>query len=123
MLFPKDLLYTNGHLWIKINDDIAVVGITDELVDMLGAIDEIEFPRKNDEVEMDVECGTLHYPGGTYDILAPLTGRITGINSILRHDTKLLHLSCYEDGWLFKMEYDELEEVDALLTPEEYGDI
>jgi glycine cleavage system H protein len=123
MLFPKDLLYTKSHLWVRIEDDIAVVGITDELVDMLGAIDEIEFPRKDDEVEIDLESGALHYPGGTYDIISPLTGRITKINNILRHDTKPLHLSCYEDGWLFEMEYDELDELETLLSPEEYGDL
>jgi glycine cleavage system H protein len=123
MLFPKDLFYTENHLWVKIDDNVATIGITDELVDMLGAVDEIEFPRKNDEIEIDLECGALHYPGGTYDILAPLTGRIRKINNILRHDTKPLHLSCYEDGWLFEMEYDELDELDTLLTSVEYGDL
>jgi glycine cleavage system H protein len=123
MLFPDNLLYTKNHLWIRIEDDIAVVGITDELVDILGAVEEIDFPRKNDELEIDIECSGLIYPGGTYDILAPLTGRITKINNILKHDTKPLHLSCYEDGWLFEMEYDEIEELDMLLTPEEYADL
>ncbi|MCF7791720.1 MAG: hypothetical protein K9L78_03105 [Victivallales bacterium] len=121
MLFPEDLLYTKYHLWLKIEEDTAVVGVTEELLNILGAIDEVEFPRRNDELEMEIECGILHYPGGVQEIYAPLTGRVTKINNILRHDTKPLHLSCYEDGWLFEMEYDDVDELELLLTPKEYS--
>ena len=123
MLFPEDLLYTKRHFWVKIEDDIAVVGVTDELLNILGAIDEIEFPRKNDELEIDIECGSLLYPGGEYEITAPLTGRITKVNNILKHDLNPVHLSCYDEGWLFEMEYDDMDELEMLLNAADYADL
>jgi glycine cleavage system H protein len=121
MLLPEDLLYTKDHAWVRIEDDIAVVGVTEELLEMLDAVFEVDFPKKNDEVEMNVDCGlTLQYHGGMYDLPAPLTGRITKINNLLRHDLNILHLSCYKDGWLFEMEYDEPDEIGMLFDAEEY---
>jgi glycine cleavage system H protein len=119
---PKNFLFTKQHAWANIRDDIAVVGITDELQEILGFIDEIDLPKKGDEVEMDMECVTLNYDGGTYELPSPLTGRITRLNDDLRYSPELIHSSCYNNGWLFEMEYDEPDELEMLYSAEEYED-
>jgi glycine cleavage system H protein len=119
---PIDFLFTKQHAWVNIKENIAIVGITDELQEILVSVDEIVLPKKGDEVEMDIECVTLNYDGGTYELPSPLTGRITKINHELRYSPELIHSSCYNDGWLFEMEYDESDELDMLYSAVEYED-
>ena len=120
---PRNFLYTKQHAWVKVKDDIAVVGITDDLQELLEFIEEIILPKVGDEVEMELECATLNCDNGyVYDLPSPLTGRITKINEELRNTPELVHASCYEDGWLFEMEYDEPDELDMLYTANEYED-
>ena len=119
---PTNYLYTRQHTWTNIKDDIAVVGITDELQEILEFINEIDLPKKGDELEMDLECVTLNYDGGTHDLPAPLTGRVTKINNELKYSPELIHSSCYGNGWLYEMEYDEPDELEMLYSAEEYED-
>ncbi|HJO92016.1 MAG TPA: glycine cleavage system protein H [Victivallales bacterium] len=122
MSIPKKLLYTKNHAWIKIQDDIAVVGITDDLQEMLQAIEDIDLPFKGDELDMDDECVTLHHGGGMYDLPTPLTGRIVKVNNKLKNNLTVLHTAPYTSGWIFEMEYDELDELDLLLSADEYSE-
>ena len=123
MDIPKKRLYTKQHAWVRVKDDIAVVGITDELQELLEFIGDVHLPKINDELEMDIECTTLNYNGGnTYDLPSPLTGRVTKINTELKHNPELIHSLCYEDGWLFEMEYDEPDELEMLYSAKEYED-
>ena len=119
---PKNFLYTKQHAWVQIKDDIAVIGITDELQEILEFIDEIDLPKKGDEIEMDMECVTLNFDGGTHDLPSPLTGCITKLNNDLRYNPELIHSSCYNKGWLFEMEYDEPDELEMLYSAAEYED-
>jgi glycine cleavage system H protein len=119
---PKEYLFTRQHAWANIKDDTAIVGISDELQEILQFINEIDLPKIGDEVEMDTECVTLNYDAGTYDLPSPLTGRVTKVNNELRYNSELIHSSCYKDGWLFEMEYDELDELEMLYSAEEYED-
>lgn len=118
---PKNLLYSKYHAWVKIKKgNTAIVGITDELQDMLESIDDIELPVENDELEMDLECTTIHYGGEMYDLPSPLTGRVIKVNNDLKKNLHLLHSSCYSKGWLFEMEYDEPEELEMLFDADQY---
>jgi glycine cleavage system H protein len=120
MSIPKKLFYTINHAWIKVKDDTAIIGITDDLQEMLQAVEDIDLPFSGDELDMDDECVTLHHNGGMYNLPAPLTGRIVKVNNKLKENLTVLHTAPYTTGWIFEMEYDELDEVDELLSASEY---
>ena len=119
---PKKFLYTKQHAWVKVEDDVAVIGITDELQEVLEFISEVELPKKGDELEMDQECVTIDYDRGSYELPSPLTGRVTKVNKNLRDNPELLHSSCYNEGWIFEMEIDEPDELEMLYSANEYED-
>ncbi len=120
MFDPKKLLYTKQHVWVKIKGETAVIGITDELQDMLQAISDITLPKVADELDIDQDCGFLEYNGNIFDILSPLTGRVIRVNKELKSEPELLHSSPYGKGWIFEMEYDEPDELDLLLSASDY---
>jgi len=117
---PEDLLYTKQHAWVKIKGSKAIVGITDDLQELLEFADAIELPKLKDELEMDLECLVINYSGEVYDVPSPLTGRVTKINHELKYNPELIHSSCYDEGWLYEMEYDEHDELEMLYTAGEY---
>ncbi len=120
MLVPKNLLYTKEHAWVKVNRDLVVIGITDNLQEMLEAIEQIDLPHKGDELYIGDNCVSLVHPGGFYDLPSPLTGRVTKVNQALRNSPELAQSSPYKEGWLLEMEYDEPEELEMLLDPATY---
>lgn len=121
MHIPKSLLYTIEHAWVKVNDNLVVVGITDDLQEMLESIEAVDLPRVGDELYIGDNCITIHYTRGLYDLPCPLTGRVTRINPLLRrHAPELLQASPYKDGWLFEMEIDEPDELELLLDATDY---
>ena len=120
MELPGDLLYTRDHAWARVEGNVAVIGVTDELLDMLESVDFVDLPAVGDELEMDVECASLHYSGGVYELPAPLTGRVLAVNRLLRNQAEELHFDPYGAGWVFKMEFDEPDEVEMLYTRDQY---
>jgi glycine cleavage system H protein len=122
MLFPKNLLYTRRHVWAKVDEtkQRATVGITDSLQENLPEILSIDMPLVGDELEMDADCVHLHLPGRIQGLPSPLTGRVLAINRDVLDAPQLLHLSPYE-SWLFLMEYDEPDEVEMLMNPNQYA--
>ena len=120
MQIPKNLLYTIEHAWVKVNRDLVLVGITDNLQEMLEEIEEINLPHKGDELYIGDNCVSIVHPGGFYDLPSPLTGRVTKVNPALRNNPELAHSSPYKEGWLFEMEFDEPEELEMLLDAATY---
>ena len=121
---PKNLHYTQNHVWVldesKGKKHYARVGVTDELADRLGPLLGIDMPMLGDELEMDSPCAHFHrLKNNIYDMLAPLSGRVTSINKDVLDDPALIALGPYRH-WIFCMEYDEEEEFDMLLSAAQY---
>lgn len=123
MFHPNDLRYSNRHLWVRLlaEKPQAEVGITDELQERLAEISAIDMPMVGDELEMDAACILLHLATSRLRKLrSPLTGRVLDINRDVLDRPELVHLKPYE-SWLFRMEYDEEEEVEMLMVATRYG--
>jgi glycine cleavage system H protein len=121
--YSDELMYSHRHLWVRLDEDeqVADVGMTDALQEELPEILGIDMPMVGDELEMDTECLHLHLPDGTiYDLFAPLTGRVVEINRDVLDRPQLLHLAPMTN-WMFRMEYDEPDEVEMLLEATRYG--
>ena len=120
MSFPKDIKFTDDHEWIKIDDNIVTIGITDFAQSELGDIIYVEFPDVGTKFANKDTIGTLEAVKTVADIFAPLSGFITEINEALEDNPELINESPYENGWIIKMKIDDKEDYDKLLNPEEY---
>ncbi|HBM15890.1 MAG TPA: glycine cleavage system protein H [Lentisphaeria bacterium] len=120
MQIPKNLLYTIEHAWARKNGNTVVIGITDNLQEMLESIEEVELPHKGDELFIGDNCVSIQHPGGFYDLPAPLTGRVTRVNPAIRTSPELVQTSPYKEGWLFEMEFDDSDELEMLLDQATY---
>jgi len=120
MTFPKDIKFTDDHEWIKIDNNIVTIGITDFAQSGLGDIIYIEFPDLDTKFKNKDSIGTLEAVKTVADIFAPLSGCIMEINEDLENNPELINESPYENGWIIKMKIDNKEDYEKLLNAEEY---
>jgi glycine cleavage system H protein len=115
---PDNLYYTESHEWV--DPDTGKVGITDFAQDELGDIVFVEFPAVGDHLETEGELGVVESIKAVSDIYSPVSGEVTDVNEALEGEPELLNEDPYGDGWLIEMDFDSVDEVESLLTPEEY---
>ena len=115
---PDNLYYTESHEWV--DPDTGKVGITDFAQDELGDIVFVEFPAVGDHLETEGELGVVESIKAVSDIYSPVSGEVTEVNEALEGEPELLNEDPYGDGWLIEMDFDSVDEVESLLTPEEY---
>ncbi len=116
----KDLKYTNDHEWVKVEDDIAYVGITDFAQGELGDIVYVEIETLNDNIEMGEVFGTVEAVKTVSDLFMPISGEIIEINEKLESEPELVNSDSYGDGWMVKIKCDDLSQLDDLLDLEAY---
>lgn len=119
---PQGLSYSTRHLWVRMDAEkhMATVGVTEELVEQLVEILSVDMPMVGDELDMDTYCIHLHLNSRIHHLRSPLTGRVIEINRDVLDNASLLHVSPYKN-WLYRMEYDDDEEVHLLMSPEQYA--
>ena len=116
----EDLKYTKSHEWIKIKDDIAVVGITDHAQAELTDIVFVELPEIGKEIKKGEELCVVESVKSVSEIYAPVSGKIVKVNSKLDDSPEIINESPYDDGWLVELEISDKSEVDSLLDAAEY---
>lgn len=117
---PDDLLYAKTHEWVRIEDDIAVVGITDFAQDQLSDLTFVELPVVGDEVVAMDEVAVVESVKAASDIYAPLSGVVIEINADLDATPESVNRDPYGAGWLFKIKLSQSEESEELMEAEEY---
>jgi glycine cleavage system H protein len=120
MSSPNELKYTEDHEWVKVDGDIATIGITDHAQSELGDIIFIEFPEINDQIKITEPFGTIEAVKTVADLFAPLSGKIVEINKVLEDSPELVNSDAYGEGWIVKVTIDELNQVNELLSLENY---
>jgi glycine cleavage system H protein len=119
-MVPSDRKYVDSHEWVKIEGDLAVVGITDYAQDSLGDITFVELPAVDAEVTKGGECCVIESVKAASDVYSPLTGVIAEVNSALEGEPEKINASPYEEGWIFKVKSFDAAEVDALMDAAAY---
>jgi len=117
---PAELKYAPSHEWVRVEDDIAIVGITDHAQDALGDLVFVELPDVGDTVAAHDEAGVVESVKAASDIYAPVSGEIIAINEALTDSPEIINSDPYHDGWMYKIRMSDPVELDDLLTPEEY---
>jgi len=117
---PKDLLYTETHEWVAIEDGIATCGITDFAQEQLGDIVYVELPEADSAVVAGEVCGVIESVKAASDLYAPVSGEVVEVNQDLAEAPELINKDPYGDGWLFRVKLSDPSETDALLDAERY---
>ena len=121
MNIPKNLKYTKDHEWVQIEDNIATVGITDFAQGELGDIVYVEVDTIDETVDCEAVFGTVEAVKTVSDLFAPLAGKIIVFNDELTSTPELVNSDPYGQGWMVKIEIENPDEIDNLLTHEAYS--
>lgn len=117
---PTDLRYARSHEWVRLDGDIAVVGITDHAQHELTDIVFVELPAAGRTLRAGEPCAVVESVKTASDIYAPVSGQVIEVNSALPGNPALVNTSPYEQGWFFKLKATAPAEAEVLLTAEQY---
>lgn len=120
MSIPKDLKYTRTHEWVKIEGDVATIGITDYAQNELGDITYIELPGSGEELGKSDSFGVVESVKAASDVYMPLSGEIVEGNADAEDAPELINTSPYEKAWLIKIKIADPSEVDELMDADTY---
>ncbi len=113
--------YTKEHEWVRLEDGVAVVGITDHAQEALGDVVFVELPEPGREVEEGEACSVVESVKAASDVYAPLAGRIVEINQAIVDDPALVNRDSAGEGWFFKLALADEAAFDALLDEDGYN--
>jgi glycine cleavage system H protein len=120
MTFPTDLQYTKEHEWIRVEGDVAYIGITDFAQGELGDIVYVDMPRIGDIINKDAIFGTVEAVKTTSDLFMPITGKILDVNKALDDAPELVNTGAYTEGWIIKVQLSNLSELADLMDAATY---
>ncbi|SHG66154.1 glycine cleavage system protein GcvH [Flagellimonas flava] len=120
MNIPSELKYTKDHEWIKIDGDIATVGITDFAQGELGDIVYVEVETVDETLEKEEVFGTVEAVKTVSDLFLPLSGEIVEFNEALEDEPEKVNTDPYGDGWMIKIKISDASEVDGLMSDADY---
>lgn len=112
--------YTKDHEWIKVEGDIATVGITEYAADALGELVYVELPEVGDELAKGDSFGVVESSKSASDIYAPLSGEVVEANANLDSSPELVNNSAYEEGWVVKIKFKDASELEDTMDEEAY---
>ncbi|MCX7634425.1 MAG: glycine cleavage system protein GcvH [Syntrophales bacterium] len=121
-VFPEDLLYSREHVWVRVEGDMATIGITDYAQEKLGEIISIELPEVDTEVERDEAFGTIESAKASVELICPVTGEVVSVNEDLQDDIGIINSDPHDTGWMIVVEMKDLDELDDLLDARGYHD-
>jgi glycine cleavage system H protein len=120
MNFPADLKYTKEHEWIKLEGDIATVGITDFAQSELGDIVYVEIETVGQTLAKDEIFGSVEAVKTVSDLFLPIAGEVLEVNSALNDTPELVNSDPFGEGWMIKMKVSNIADVDALMDVDTY---
>ena len=120
MNFPSDLKYHSEHTWVKIDGDIAIVGITDYAQNQLGEILFVDLPEVEETIDQGEIFGSVESAKVASDLYAPISGEVIEVNEELDDDPEMVNESPYENGWMIKVKASNVDELDNLLSNSDY---
>lgn len=119
---PDDLHYSKDHEWVRVEGDVAVVGITDYAQDSLGDVVYVELPKPGDDFASNEPFGSVESVKAVSETFSPVSGEVVAINEALTDDPDQVNKDPYGEGWMIRIKLSNPGEVDSLLTAAEYED-
>ncbi len=120
MEFPEEFKYSKEHLWVRVEGNKAVIGITDFAQDELGDIACIELPEEGDDVEQEDSMGSIEARKTVAELYAPLSGSVLEVNSEAVDNPSLVNDDPYDGGWLVELSINDHDELKSLMSAMDY---
>jgi len=119
---PDDLHYSKDHEWVRVEGNVAVVGITDYAQDSLGDVVYVELPKPGDTFAANESFGSVESVKAVSEVFCPVSGEIAGVNESLNDSPEKVNEDSYGEGWMIRVTMSNPGEVDSMLTAAEYED-
>jgi glycine cleavage system H protein len=119
---PDDLHYSKDHEWVRVDGNVAIVGITDYAQDSLGDVVYVELPKAGDEFAANESFGSVESVKAVSEVFSPVSGEIVGTNDTLADAPEKVNTDPYGEGWMIRVKLSNPGEVDSMLTAAEYED-
>ncbi len=119
-MYPPELLYTKEHEWIRVDESVGLIGITDHAQRELGDIVYVELPKVGEHVTAKEAFGTVESVKAVSDLYSPVTGEVIEINSKLQNNPELLNADPHGEAWLIRVQLSDRSEAGKLMTAEQY---
>jgi glycine cleavage system H protein len=119
---PEDLHYSKDHEWVRVEGDIATIGITDYAQNSLGDVVYVELPKAGEGFTSNESFGSVESVKAVSELFTPVTGQVTEVNGALEDQPEKVNTDPYGDAWMIRLKMSSPGEVDSLLTAAEYED-
>ena len=119
-MVPKDLRYTKDHEWVKVDGDVATIGVTDFAANQLGDVVFVDLPAAGKSVEQFATFGVVESVKAVSDLYAPLSGEVVEVNADLTSKPELVNSDPYDGGWMIKVKVADAAQVEGLLDAAAY---
>ena len=123
MKIPSDLKYTKDHEWVKVEGNVATVGITAFAQGELGDIVYVEVETEGEQLDQEEVFGSIEAVKTVSDLFMPVSGDITSFNDALEQDPETVNKDPYGAGWLVKIDMSDASQVEGLLSPDQYQEL
>ncbi|MFQ5868939.1 MAG: glycine cleavage system protein GcvH [Candidatus Zixiibacteriota bacterium] len=120
MNVPEEFRYTKEHEWLKAEEGLATIGITDYAQSELGDIVFVELPQVGDTVSQGEPFGTIEAVKTVADLFSPVSGEVSELNPKIEEDPAVMNKDPYGEGWMMKIKMSEASQADSLLSPTDY---
>ena len=121
--FTKDLKYTSDHEWVRIDGDVAIIGITSFAADQLGDVVAVELPEEGDKVTKGEGFGTVESVKAVAELFAPVSGTVSRVNTPLNDSPEYVNEDPFDEGWMIEIEMSDPEEVEELMDAVAYAEL
>ena len=123
MAVPSEFKYSKEHEWVKIENNVATVGITEYAQNELGDIVFVELPETDDELNEGDTFGSVESVKTVSELYAPISGKIVEVNEELEDSTEFVKESPYEKAWMVKIEISDDSQLEELLSADQYSEM
>lgn len=119
-MYPSDYLYSRDHEWVRVEDDLCVLGITEYAQEELGEIVFVELPDVGQSFHATDEVGTIESVKAVAEVYTPVSGDVVEVNAALEEEPELVNDDPHGDGWLVKLRFTSKDELEELMSAEQY---
>lgn len=123
MNYPEELKYTKDHEWVRVEGDVATVGITDYAQGELGDIVYVEIETEGEELDQEEVFGTVEAVKTVSDLFMPLSGEVVEVNESLEDAPETVNDDPYGEGWMIKIKLSDTSQVDELMSADDYKEM
>jgi len=119
-MYRAEFLYTKDYEWVRVDESVAIIGITDYAQKELGDVVLVELPKSGDHMTVAELFGTVESVKAVSEIYSPVSGEVTSVNSKLQNHPELVNTDPHGDAWLIRVQLTERWEIDKLMKADEY---